>query len=174
MSLDVALLKQTFERAKKENGGLTNLGMSFYKRLFEKYPGVRPLFHTPPEEQHKKLMASVASIVVAVTKPEEMVPYLHAMGIRHLQYKTESGHYAAVSENLVAVLAEHLSKEGEWTLEMETTWSGALQAVSEIMIEAASHPEQYKDELVQAGYLPNGFKSDTDTPWVLQSEPLSA
>ena len=54
MALDVALLKSTFERAKNENGGATALGMSFYRRLFEKYPGVKPLFSTPPEEQHKK------------------------------------------------------------------------------------------------------------------------
>jgi hypothetical protein len=40
--------------------------MSFYARLFDKYPSVRPLFKTPPEEQHKKLITSVAAIVGAV------------------------------------------------------------------------------------------------------------
>jgi hemoglobin-like flavoprotein len=167
MSLDVVLLKHTFERAKKENGGLTRLGMSFYKRLFEKYPSVRPLFTTPPEEQHKKLMASVASIVASVTQPEQMVPYLHAMGIRHLVYKTENAHYPAVAENLVAVLEEHLSREGVWTVEMADTWNTALQVVSDIMIEAANEPEKYADELMKTGFLPNGFKTGDNTPWVL-------
>src|SRR6185295_2492783 len=105
------------ERAKKENGGATALGMSFYARLFERYPQVRPLFKTPPEEQHKKLIASLASIVGAVEKPDVLLPFLHAMGIRHLKYKTENSHYTAVSENLIAVLSEHLSKEGEFTEE---------------------------------------------------------
>ena len=63
MSLNVALLRETFERVKVENGGATALGMAFYKRLFEKYPAVIPLFHTPPEEQHKKLIASLGAIV---------------------------------------------------------------------------------------------------------------
>ena len=51
MSLNVALLRETFERVKVENGGATALGMAFYKRLFEKYPSVKPLFHTPPEAE---------------------------------------------------------------------------------------------------------------------------
>ena len=50
MTLNVALVAESFDRAKRENGGLRALGLRFYERLFEKYPGVRHLFHTPPEE----------------------------------------------------------------------------------------------------------------------------
>jgi methyl-accepting chemotaxis protein len=167
MSLNVALIAETFERAKKENGGATALGMRFYERLFEKYPAVRPLFKTPPEEQHKKLMASVGAIVATVTQPEKMLPYLHAMGVRHIAYGTENAHYPAVQENLVAVLAEHLSKEGEWTAEMEENWNAALKVISDVMIAAADSPESYKEELMKAGFLPNGFKTDNPKPWEL-------
>lgn len=165
MSLNVALIAQTFARAKQENGGATALGMRFYERLFEKYPAVRPLFKTPPEEQHKKLMASVAAIVATVTQPEKMLPYLHAMGIRHNAYGTVDAHYPAVQENLVAVLAEHLSKEGEWTSEMEENWNAALKIISDIMIEAATEPDKYSQELLKAGFRPNGFKTDDPHPW---------
>lgn len=166
MSMDVALVAHTLERAKRENGGLQTLGLRFYERLFEKYPAVKPLFHTPPEEQHKKLMASIGAIVGGVTQPEKMVPYLHAMGIRHLAYKTENAHYPAVKENLLAVLAEHLSVEGEWTEAMATSWDAALDTVAGIMIEAANEPERYGQELLAAGYLPNGFRVSTDVaPW---------
>ncbi len=167
MSLNVDLLRLTFERAKNENGGATALGMSFYKRLFEKYPSVKPLFSTSPEEQHKKLIASLAAIVGAVEKPDQLLPYLHAMGIRHLKYKTESGHYAAVAENLIAVLREHLSQEGEFTPEMEDTWKAALDVVSSIMIEAAENPDKFKDELTAMGYQTNGFKKGDPRPWLL-------
>lgn len=170
MSLNAKLLRETFERAKIENGGATALGMRFYARLFEKYPAVRPLFSTPPEEQHKKLLASVASIVGAVEKPDILVPFLHAMGIRHLKYKTESAHYAAVSENLVSVLAEHLSKEGEWTEEMKSTWEDALKTVSKIMIEAAENPNKFQEELTKAGFEPNGFKKNDPRPWVAEGQ----
>lgn len=167
MSLNIPLIAETFERAKKENGGARSLGLRFYERLFEKYPGVRPLFHTPPEEQHKKLMASVGAIVASITNPTVMMPYLHAMGIRHLAYKTENDHYAAVKENFVAVLGEHLSKEGAWTEEMKQNWEEALQTVATIMIDAANAPDQFATELQDAGYQADGFKANNPKPWEL-------
>jgi hemoglobin-like flavoprotein len=170
MSLSVEILSETFERAKKENGGPTRLGLRFYERLFEKYPQVRPLFNTPPEEQHKKLMASIGSIVAALKYPDRLMPFLHAMGIRHVAYGTLSAHYPAVGENLIAVLKEHLSAEGQWTEEMENAWKDALSVVSEVMIDAADHPDQYADELKNAGYLPSGFRPDTATPWVMDEK----
>lgn len=168
MLMDVALLRETFERAKTENGGATALGMSFYKRLFERYPSVKPLFTTPPEEQHKKLMTSLSAIVGGVEQPDRLLPYLRAMGIRHLAYKTETGHYAAVGETLIAVLAEHLTKEGEWTPAMKTTWEAALEVVSSVMIEAANDPEKFKDELASKGYESNGLKKDDSSPWLME------
>lgn len=167
MSLNVELIAETFERTKRENGGTRALGLRFYERLFDKYPAVRPLFNTPPEEQHKKLMASVAAIVASVTNPDVMMPYLHAMGIRHLKYKTENAHYPAVAENLVAVLGEHLSKEGEWTEEMKQNWEMAMDTISQVMIEAADSPEKYTIELQNAGYQADGFKANNPKPWEL-------
>lgn len=165
--MEIEILKNTLERAKVENGGLTNLGMSFYARLFSKYPQVRPLFTTPPEIQHKKLMASVGAIVAAVGRPEQLLPFLRAMGIRHLKYKTENAHYAAVTENLLAVLKEHLSKEGEWTDEMQATWEAALEFVCRVMIEAANDPEKYTEDLKAAGYEADGFRKHDNEPWKL-------
>lgn len=156
--MNVELLKETLKRAKVENGGLDALGMRFYGRLFEKYPGVKHLFHTPPEQQQKKLMASVGAIVTSVESPDKLLPYLHAMGLRHIEYKTEDAHYPAVAENLVAVLKDHLSKEGEWTDELQKTWEEALAAVSKIMIEAANRPELFREELRLAGYDEHGFR----------------
>lgn len=167
MSINGKILQETLDRASKENGGVTNLGMSFYKRLFEKYPQVKPLFKTPPEEQHKKLIASIGAIVAGVKNLDTLVPYLRAMGIRHLKYKTENAHYAAVGENLVAVLGAHLSKEGQWTDEMKTAWEDALKVVSDVMIEGANNPEKYKDELAKAGYEADGFKLNSSSPWVM-------
>ena len=171
MTLNVTLLRETFERAKRENGGVTALGMSFYKRLFEKYPQVKPLFHTPPEEQHKKLMASLGSIVGGVEQPDQLLPYLHAMGIRHLKYKTETAHYAAVGENLLAVLGEHLAKEGDWSEEMQDTWTAAIEVVANSMIEAADNPELFRDELEDHGYGIDGFRK---TALPAQMEQMSA
>jgi hemoglobin-like flavoprotein len=174
MSPNVEVLVETFERVKKENGGPRKLGLRFYERLFEKYPQVRPLFKTPPEQQHVKLLASVAAIVASLKDPERLMPYLRAMGIRHVAYGTLDGHYGAVGENLVAVLGEHLSAEGEWTEEMAEAWKTALQVVSEVMIDAAAHPEQYAAELRGAGFKLDGFRPDTDKPWDLPAQTPTA
>jgi hemoglobin-like flavoprotein len=160
--MDTTLLKETFQRIGQENGGTTAFGLRFYQRLFAQYPQVRPLFKTPPEEQHKKLLTSLGVVVSHVNRLEEVVPYLHAMGIRHLAYGTETGHYAAVGENLLAVLQEHLSKAGDWTPEMQETWSEAVNAVAQVMVEAAEHPENYRSEMTQAGYEPDGFRKPSD------------
>lgn len=160
-------MAETWQRSKAEAGGLTALGLRFYERLFEKYPAVKPLFNAPPEEQHKKLMASIGVILATVTKPDQMVPYLHASGIRHLKYGTAEAHYPAVKENLLAVLEEHLSKEGEWTEEMNSNWDAALTTIAGVMIEAANEPEKYADEIKQAGYQPDGFRADTNEPWLV-------
>jgi hemoglobin-like flavoprotein len=167
MTLNVAVIAESFDRAKRENGGLRALGLRFYERLFEKYPGVKHLFNSPPEEQHKKLMASLGAIVVSVRQPEVMLPYLHAMGIRHNAYRTEDAHYGAVAENLLAVFNEHLSKEGQWTEEMHTNWAAAIQAIAEIMIDATHHPEKYREELATAGFQPDGFRANNPKPWEL-------
>ena len=170
--LNVAILQQTMERAKKENGGLQALGLRFYERLFEKYPAVKPLFHTPPEEQHKKLVASLGAIISGVSNLDKTLPYLRAMAIRHLKYGTENAHYPAVSENLQAVLKEHLSAEGQWTDAEAMAWQEALTVICDVMTEAASHPEKYADELKTHGYQADGFRLYSDTPWVMEPTPI--
>lgn len=167
MTINTELLRETMKRASAENGGTTALGLRFYERLFEKYPQVKPLFNTPPQEQHKKLMASLGAIVAGASKPEELLPYLRAMAIRHIQYGTQAAHYPAVAENLLAVLEEHLSAEGEFTPAMRQTWSEALEFIGCVMVEAANKPEAYQEELAAAGYKPDGFRADTATPWVM-------
>lgn len=108
-------------------------------------------------------------IVGGVTKLDTLVPYLHAMGIRHLKYKTENGHYAAVGENLLAVLEEHLSAEGEFTPEMKAAWAEAVETVAAVMVDAADNPQQFAYELHQHGYQPDGFKATNTTPWVMEA-----
>ncbi len=142
MSLNVPLLQMTFQRAKHENGGLKTLGSRFYERLFEKYPNLRALFHTPLEEQQQKLMASLEAMISMITHPDKMQSYLQEMSARHIAYQVENRHYGAICENLLAVLGEHLSKEGDWTSEMRFTWNDALASVSKTMVKAAERPNE--------------------------------
>lgn len=167
MSLDLEVLATSFERVQKESGGTRAFGLRFYERLFEKYPSVKPLFNTPAEEQHKKLVASLKVILKLASQPEQFVPYLRAMAVRHIDYGTKAEHYPAVKENLLAVLQEHLSKEGKWTEAMQQNWSAALDAVNAVMMETTENPEAYADELKAAGFQPDGSRQDQKAPWEL-------
>jgi hemoglobin-like flavoprotein len=138
--MSVDLLRTSVDRAKKENGGLEVLGMRFYERLFEKYPSVRPLFPKEMKSQAGHLMAAVGWIVANVDNAAVFKPGLEEMAIRHLGYGTLEAHYPAVGENLVAVLEEHLSVEGEFSEETKTAWVGAYDAIQSIMI-AKAYPK---------------------------------
>ena len=142
MAVDKQVLVSTLERAKSENGGLDAMGHRFYERLFERYPAVRPLFTSPTSEQQKKLIASINIIVQNVDNTEKLLPYLKDMGARHVGYGTENAHYGAVKENLMAVMKEHLSKEGEWTDEMQSNWDAAIDVVAEVMIQGADEHQK--------------------------------
>jgi hemoglobin-like flavoprotein len=135
--MNAQLLRESLDRAKKENGGIDALGIRFYNRLFEQYPSVRPMFPEKMEAQASKLMAAVAWIVANVENAEVFKPYVEEMAVRHLQYGTLEAHYPAVGENLLAVLEEHLSVEGDFSAETKAAWAGAYGAIQFIMIEKA-------------------------------------
>jgi hypothetical protein len=42
----------------------------------------------------------------------------------------------------------------------------------DVMIEAASHPEKYTEELNMNGYMPDGFRQNDGTPWVMEPSPI--
>jgi hemoglobin-like flavoprotein len=140
MALNPELLKACIERAKHENGGMAALGNRFYKRLFQHYPQVRSLFPEKMDTQAAKLMAALGWIVANVENADVFKPYIEDMAVRHLDYGTLQAHYPAVGENLLAVLEEHLSAEGTFTLDMKTAWADAYQAIADIMMTKAYPP----------------------------------
>ena len=112
------------------------LADTFYSTLFERYPGVKPLFKNVKLKQQKgKLVASLAFIVENLENGEKLSGYLQDMGQRHVSYGTEVPHYAAVGECLLVALA---TTAGEaWTKELEASWAEAYGAVADLMIAGA-------------------------------------
>jgi len=67
--LNVTLLRSTFDQIAPR---ADDVAQRFYARMFTVYPQVRPLFaNTVPAEQRKKLMASIATVVALVDRPED-------------------------------------------------------------------------------------------------------
>jgi len=78
----------------------------FYKRLFEQYPDVVPLFGgADMDKQADKLLQTISVAVDYLTKIDELVPILQNLGKRHaIEWEVKKEHYDAVGECLIWTL----------------------------------------------------------------------
>ncbi len=130
--MNVALLRETFERIRPQAHAVA---LRFYERMFAVYPQVRPLFAgTDPQEQPRKLMATLSAVVAVVDRPDELLPMLDRLGRSHVDYGVQPEQYPYVTASLLATLAEEFGSD--WNAEVAETWSAALEFVSARMIEA--------------------------------------
>ncbi len=114
---------------------------TFYQRLFESYPQVKPLFkNTDIKKQAKMLLAAIKLVANNVDKPEVLDKALSSMGKKHQNYGALPEHYPAVAETLLSVMAEYAGDA--WTDEVQQTWSDALNLVAEKMIAAYDTEEK--------------------------------
>lgn len=113
-----------------------DLAPTFYAKLFEIAPDVKPLFKGDIEEQGKKLAAALTTVIAGIEKPEKILPALKVLGQRHSEYGVKTDHYDAVGTALLDTLSDMLG--GEFTPEVENAWVAAFTLVASVMIEAAA------------------------------------
>jgi hemoglobin-like flavoprotein len=106
----------------------------FYADLFEKNPGVRPLFSASMRAQQEKLLSALSYIVSTVDDPGTLVPFLQELGRKHEGFGALPEHFPAVGASLLATL-EHFSGD-EWNAELAKDWTEAYGVASQVMIEA--------------------------------------
>ena len=137
MDFNVELLEKSFHLVAPRGKALV---ARFYERLFEKYPETKRLFqHANMRQQRKKLLASLVLVVQNLRKPDVLKKALHQLGGQHQAYGVKPAHYAAVKENLLAVLGEFAGSA--WTSEVKQAWAGALEAVSTTMLEGGKQQQ---------------------------------
>ena len=108
---------------------------TFYQRLFDVAPAVKPLFHGDMTEQRRKLMASLAVVVRGLSDLPSILPAASALAKRHVNYGAKPEHYPVVGETLLWTLARALGPR--WTPAVASAWTAAYTTLSEFMIEAA-------------------------------------
>jgi hemoglobin-like flavoprotein len=126
---EIALVRQSFDALKPNAESAAKL---FYGRLFERLPEVRPLFKGDMDEQGRKLMATIATVVAALDRFETVVPAVSALAQRHVTYGVQPVHYTAVGEALLWTLQQGLGPS--FTPATAQAWSNAYAAVSQLMI----------------------------------------
>ena len=133
----VKLVQQSFAKVAPIS---EQAAMLFYDRLFEVAPSVKAMFPADMTEQRKKLMATLAVVVVnGLSNLETILPAASALATRHVSYGAKAEHYPVVGGALLWTLEKGLG-DG-WTTEVADAWTEAYETLSGFMIsEAYGHP----------------------------------
>ena len=107
---------------------------TFYGRLFDIAPAVKPLFRGDMTEQRHKLMATLAVVVRGLSDLPSILPAASALAKRHVDYGAKPEHYPVVGEALLWTLARALGPW--WTPEVALAWTAAYTTLSDFLIEA--------------------------------------
>ena len=107
----------------------------FYDRLFEVAPAVKAMFPSDLTEQRKKLMATLAVVVNALSNLESVLPAASALAKRHVNYGAKPEHYPVVGGALLWTLEKGLGEA--WTPDVADAWTTAYGTLSGYMISEA-------------------------------------
>ena len=127
----ISLVQTSFAKVVPIAGTAADL---FYGRLFEIAPEVRDLFPDDLSEQKKKLMAMLGTAVGALTRLDQLLPAVRALGERHAGYGVEAGHFAPVGAALLWTLEQGLGED--FTPEVKDAWAAVYTVLSSLMIKA--------------------------------------
>ena len=107
----------------------------FYTRLFHLDPSLRPLFRGDMEEQGRKLMGMIGFAVKGLTRLDNLLPGLRALGQRHAGYGVRDEHYDTVAQALLWTLQRGLG--AAFDNETKAAWVAAYTTLSSVMKEAS-------------------------------------
>ncbi len=108
----------------------------FYGKLFALDPSLKPLFKGDMKQQGRKLMSMIGTAVGGLTRLEQIVPAVQALGVRHAGYGVKDAHYGTVATALVWTLEQGLGEL--FTQEVEDSWVSAYTLLAKTMQDAAA------------------------------------
>lgn len=108
------------------------LGDVFYTKLFLDSPQLKKMFKTSKEEQAKKLIDMLHSIIINLERLSEFSDEIKAMAIRHMDYGVEPKHYNLVGNALIWTLKNALGKD--WNQGLEEAWIACYTTLTQQML----------------------------------------
>lgn len=128
---DIDLVQHSFMRIEPLS---MVVGRTFYERLFETNPEIKPLFKGDLESQGEQLMDMIGIAVAGLDDLEKLIPILQELGARHRKYGVEISHYGAVAEALIWTLEQGLADA--FTPDIRAAWVNVYGVLAETMITA--------------------------------------
>ena len=101
----------------------------FYQRLFEIDPTLKPLFKGDMEEQGRKLMTMLDTVVNGLERLETMLPAVRNLGRRHASYGVTDKDYQTVGAALLWTLEQGLGEQ--FTAGVKAAWTKAYTALAD-------------------------------------------
>jgi hemoglobin-like flavoprotein len=104
MALDVETLEESFDLVAPQGDELMR---TFYDRLFETAPAVKPLFADVDMERERQALLNMLLVLrESLHDLDDVVPDLQALGARHIEYGAQEAHYPVVGEVLIGAMSE--------------------------------------------------------------------
>jgi hemoglobin-like flavoprotein len=117
--------------------GAAYVAATFFRRLFELEPALRPMFRGDLESQGRKLVQAIGIVVGALDRFETVRSTLRDLGRRHALYGVRDRHYDTVGAALLWTLAQGLGDA--FTPDVRDAWAAAYgQVAAEMQAGAAA------------------------------------
>jgi hemoglobin-like flavoprotein len=134
VAIEVETLEESFDLVAPQGDELIR---TFYDRLFETAPAVKPLFEkVDMDRQRQALLNMLLVLRESLHDLDDIVPDLEDLGERHVEYGAESAHYPVVGEVLIGAMAEVAGDR--WKPEYTAAWQEAYGVVQNVMISGAT------------------------------------
>lgn len=130
----IKLVQQTFD--KRIWPVAYEVAAIFYERLFALDPDLKSLFTNDPNEQWRKLMEMLWTMVHGLDEIDELEPLLENLGERHADcYQVRPEYYDTMQRALLWMLEKSL--ENDFTDEVRAAWLAVYAMLTRTMKQAA-------------------------------------
>ena len=134
----ISLVKKTWNIFREIDPVL--VGDVFYSKLFFDMPHLKNLFHASKEEQARKLVDMLTTIVGRLDNLSEFTQEIKQLAARHVQYGVKEHHYKAVGTALLWTLRQGLGSD--WNEKTSEAWAACYRILSDTMINASDYAKQ--------------------------------
>src|SRR6186997_2863724 len=128
----VQLVKQTWKLFREVDPRL--VGDTFYSKLFNDTPSLRRMFPKNMNDQYRKLMEMLSTIVARLERIDELSDDITELARRHTGYGVRPAHYKLVGKALLWTLEQGLGRD--WTPAVKEAWVNCYNLLSGAMISA--------------------------------------
>lgn len=143
---DIRLVKRTWQQLQGINPLL--FADLFYSKLFTDQPGLKKMFPASMDEQYRKLMDMLNTLVLQLDNTNQLKEVIAAMADRHIVYGVRPQHYQLVGNTLLWTLQRGLGRD--WNEATEQAWRKCYSLVAGMMLqvqERRQHKLKSDDQL---------------------------